>query len=71
MTGKIAWYLKDAPYDRDPDAAARRAIKRLLDSLSPARREAWAALKESYEYFDGETEIELGYLRRFIKDGGR
>lgn len=43
-------------------------IRRLVNGLSPALREEWSALKESYEYFDGETEIELSYLRNFIEE---
>ena len=71
MSGKIPWYLKDPPYNKDPYARARATIDSLVRSLSPQRRVEWYALKENYEYFDGETEIELGYLRRFIKEGGR
>ncbi len=71
MAGKIPWYAKDPPYNRDPYERERKTIASLVGSLSPARRAEWYALKENYEYFDGETEIELGYLRRFIKEGGR
>jgi hypothetical protein len=68
MSGKIPWYLKDAPHNRDPYARERREIARLRESLNPALRQEWDTLKENYEYFDGETEIELSYLRKFIRE---
>lgn len=61
-------------FDRDAYVAQmkrdRAEIDRLVRGLSPTRQEAWYRLRESYEYFDGETEIELSALRRFIHERG-
>jgi hypothetical protein len=61
------WYLKDEPFNRDPYKRQRNEIARLRDSLTTAQREDWDHLKENMEFFDGEVEIELDYLRHFIK----
>lgn len=44
----------------------RDEINRLVATLTPVQADRWDALRERYEYFDGETEIELDYLRDFI-----
>jgi hypothetical protein len=66
MAGKIAWYLKDEPLNRDPYKWQRAEIARLRDSLTTAQREDWDGFKESMEFFDGEVVIELSYLQNFI-----
>jgi hypothetical protein len=65
MAGKIPWYVGERI--SDPYALVRKEIARLRDSLTTAQREDWDGLKRSMEFFDGEVEIELDYLRNFIK----
>lgn len=37
-------------------------------NLSPELREAWARVEESYEFFDGENEIALAHLDKFVAE---
>ncbi len=61
------------PFDIEAYRARERRIRDSLDravaALSPARRARWAAIRASYEYFDGETEIEAGYFVRWKAAG--
>jgi hypothetical protein len=41
MAGKIAWYLKDEPFNRDPYGRARKVIREVRASLTTEQREDW------------------------------
>lgn len=53
-----------AEHERE-EQAYRTAVAR----LSPAQRDAWASIEESYEWFDGESGIALSVLSRSLARG--
>lgn len=60
-------------YNRDDIIAeARRedeAYRAAVAALTPAQRAAWAAVEESYEWFDGESAIAHGTLNAYLRRG--
>jgi hypothetical protein len=61
----------DARYEQarrefEAEAKAYADAKR---QLTPKQREAWERVVESYEYFDGEDGIALGYLQKYLREG--
>lgn len=51
----------------EPMQASSRAT---VDSMTDAQQEAWAALLERNEYFDGEVDLRYSYMLQFCDDRG-
>lgn len=53
-----------AEYERE-----NREYREAIDRLTPAQRDRWAEIEESYEGFDGESGIAHGVLNRALQRG--
>lgn len=60
MTAPLDNYLAEMRLLREEMDEMRRR-------MTPTERLAWDRLRESMEFFDGETEIEHGYMVRFME----